>query len=179
MKRIAEESARRTWPRLAGHWWLAAIGLALGVTAAVHAEPASPSLDPTSNPVTSTAVQYLAIFAALVMILLVQIVALIIVFRRYAGRLVPQVRVEVVQDPAAGAAREVTVHRVEVATATAQSRRRAAAPDDLPELPPEYAEEVRAKMDAKQRQDEGVLRQIVADNLKMRKQIESMDRFEE
>src|SRR6516225_7480951 len=116
MKRTTEPEPRRAWPRSVGLLWPAAIGLALGVTAAVHAEPASPSLDPTSNPVTSTAVQYLAIFAALVMILLVQIVALIIVFRRYAGRLVPQVRVEVVQDPAAGAAREVTVHRVEVAT---------------------------------------------------------------
>jgi hypothetical protein len=124
-------------------------------------------------------VQYLEVFAALVMILLVQIVALIIVFRRYAGRLVPQVRVEVVQDPAAGATREVTVHRVEVASATAETRRRGAALNDVPELPPEYADEVRAKMDAKQRQDEGVLRQIVEDNLKMRKQIESMDRFEE
>jgi hypothetical protein len=171
MKRIAEESARHNWPRLAGHLWLAAIGAIVAVPAAVHAAATTPSVDPTMSAVGSTAEQVLKILAVLVMILLVQVVALILVFRRYAGRLVPQVRVEVVQNPAAAAASEVLVHRVEVASATAESRRRGTALDDVPELPPEYADEVRAKMDAKQSQDEAVLRQIMEDNLRMRKQI--------
>jgi hypothetical protein len=177
MKRIVADKKRGPlWLCSAGP--LAAIGVALATSTSLQAQTTAPSFDPAPSALGSTAVQVLTILAALVMILLVQIVALILVFRRYAGQLVPQVRVEVVQNPSEGGNAEVLVHRVQLASAVAESRRRGAGKpsDDVPELPPDYAEEVRSQMDAKQRQDEAVLRQIVADNLRMRKQ---MDEFEE
>lgn len=128
----------------------------------------------------SAVVQFMTILAALVMILLVQIVALILVFRRYAGQLVPQVRVEVLNNPSATGPSDVLVHRIQLVSPVSEGRGRVTGKsDDLPELGPEHAEEVRSKDEAKRRQDEAVLRQIVADNLRMRQQIDSWDGLDE
>jgi hypothetical protein len=112
--------------------------------------------------------QLITVLAALVVILLVQLVALVIVLRRFGARLTPQVRVELVQAPPA--AGEVLTQRVYLEAPAPPARAPAAPMPDLPDLNA-YRDELAAQADAEKEQDAAVFRQVFEDNLRLREQL--------
>jgi hypothetical protein len=129
-----------------------------------------PAEQPAGSP-TNILVQLVSILAALVVMLLVQLVALFVVLRRYAGKLTPQVRVEVVNsggDPSPPLPPEVMSQRIAIESPEPAPRN--TSPPPMPDLP-SYEEVRRAEEEAAQQQDDAVFRQVFEDNLRLREQL--------
>jgi hypothetical protein len=114
-------------------------------------------------------VQLVSIFAALVVMLLVQLLALMLFLRRYGDKLTPQVRVEVVNGAGnSSAPGEVLSQRVYLDSSETPPRHEF--PPPMPEMP--SFEEVRnSEEESAQQQDEAVFRQVFEDNLRLQEQL--------
>lgn len=129
-----------------------------------------PAEQPAASP-TKVLVQLVSILAALAVMLLVQLVALFVVLRRFAGKLTPQVRVEVVNSPASPSQPpppEVLSQRIYLDSTEPTPRH--PSPPPMPHLP-SYEEVRQSEEVAAQQQDDAVFRQVFEDNLRLREKL--------
>jgi hypothetical protein len=121
-------------------------------------------------------VQLVSILGALVVMLLVQLVALMLILRRYANKLTPQVRLEVVNgghSPSAPVPGEVLSQRVYLDPGEPLPRRDY--PPPMPDIP-SYEEVRPAEEESAQQQDEAVFRLVFEDNLRLHEQLAATGR---